>query len=54
MNSKLANNNKNYSNENLSELLEYAQYVIENSRSVNAEAREIRVKLKLSDPDPKR
>jgi hypothetical protein len=54
MNSKLADNNKIYPNKSLSDLLEYAQYVIENSRSVNAEARELRDKLKLSDQNPQR
>jgi hypothetical protein len=52
MNRKLAGYDKNYSNKNLSDLLEYAQYVIESSRSVNAEARELRERLKLSDPGP--
>jgi hypothetical protein len=54
MNSKLAGDNKNYSKKNLSDLLEYAQYVIENSRSVNAEARELRTKLKLIEKSPQR
>jgi hypothetical protein len=48
MNSKLAEGSKKNSDSSLSELLEYAQYVIENSRSVRAEARELREKLGLN------
>jgi hypothetical protein len=54
MNSKLVGDNKNYLNKSLSDLLEYAQYVIENSCSVNAEARELRERLKLNDQNSQR
>jgi hypothetical protein len=53
MNNKLANNNKSCSNKNLSALMEYAQYVIENSRSVNAEAQKLRDSLKISHSNTK-
>jgi hypothetical protein len=53
MNNKLANNNKSCSNKNLSALMEYAQYVIENSRSVNDEAQKLRDSLKINHSNTK-
>ena len=53
MNNKLANNKKLCSNKNLSALMEYAQYVIENSRSVNDEAQKLKNSLKISHSNTK-
>ena len=53
MSNKLANNNKSCSNKNLSALMEYAQYVIENSRSVSDEAQKLRDSLKISHSNTK-